>query len=75
MVLKRMARPLEAASAPVNACGYMNNAIAEPTASVMYGPTCGGFSVRPAARLGFAATFASNALPAASKIAPKPPSS
>jgi hypothetical protein len=32
-----MALPLEAASEPVSACGYMNSAIAEPIASVMYG--------------------------------------
>src|SRR5277367_4846094 len=35
IVLKRMALPLEAASEPVSPCGYMNNAIAEPSASVM----------------------------------------
>src|SRR4029077_20521833 len=35
IVLKRMALPLEAASEPVSACGYMNNAIAEPIARVM----------------------------------------
>ena len=35
MVLKRIALLLEAASAPVIACGYMNSAIAEPIASVM----------------------------------------
>ncbi len=38
MVLKRIARPEEAASVPVSACGYMNSAIAEPMAERDVGP-------------------------------------
>ena len=74
MALRRIAFGPEAESTPVIECGYMNSAIAEPSARVMNGQICCGCRIRPVAAglpAAMAASFfAWKTVAAASKIAP-----
>src|SRR6266700_7417790 len=64
-----------AASTPVTACGYMNRASAEPSASVAYAHSLAGVAISEPNGLPVTGLVPDRCLPAAAKMWPHPPRS